>query len=744
MDSTVMNDQQLYDGTMLDIDPILEDFPMEMYQGSLGGYEGTRTVMAPVDGMLPNEDQCMMSPQYGDFIDPDMFLNGVVKRESESDCSTGSHRNTPSPSDSSKSCDSYPSSGYGSCGSAQLNNILFDSPPTSPEYPTNPPQIVTVPQVSGIVRIGAAQLPEIQKPACPVNLADLKKVKIPPKNAKGNNGTVTRTITKKTIVLTAKDYQALMKNMKNQPSNGTVFIRATPASAFVAAAVNKDKPVLPRPLQQSPTTTIPSLQSAQSKRPPEEPIRFSPIHSPAIPTQMPSLLMPPSIEGTVNERALKKHQRMIKNRESAFLSRVRKKEYVTTLEQRVDELVKENRYLKEENAKLVEKIKQKCSCDGSKFKFVNMNGITKQLTPNVRKNTAIVLAMLFMVSFNLGPLGNLLTGQAANRELLETPDEVTHHKRNLLWMEDSNLLAARNVDISLNLSNFDDLAARATGEEPFSICPFYVNQTENIRLASELRRWIGENGYKNLTDRDGDDMRINSFSEMFALKDTIDSMYQQMKDISSQMESFQRRTKLQLGNKGKRKKARALDVYQKQKPKKESDLALYYTGFGKKYAKFFEEIGRRDDTFYLVSFSGEHLLLPALAYNKTNRPKMSLMLPAMVDNATHPSDKVTLMQIDCEVMNTSMIQIREKTIPGDLLRPHGKPDETTNGSNGENTKKPSMKSATEFADNNVHNISSSNPARDSRRPVVHHKHPSARPFFVQRMSEHLKSDYDLH
>lgn len=231
---------------------------------------------------------------------------------------------------------------------------------------------------------------------------------------------------------------------------------------------------------------------------------------------------------------------------------------------------------------------------------------------------------------------NLLTGQVANRDLLETPEEEPHHKRNLLWVEDSNLLSARNVDISLNLSNFDDLSARAHGEEPFSICPFYVNQTENIRLASELRRWIGENGYKNLTDQDGDDMSINSFSEMFALKDTIDSMYQQMKDISSQMESFQKRSKLQLGikkrNHLKGKKARSLEIYQKQKPRKESDLAFYYSGFGKKYAKFFEEIGRRDDTFYLVSFSGEHLLLPALAYNKTNRPKMSLMLPAMVDN----------------------------------------------------------------------------------------------------------------
>ncbi|XP_062545576.1 cyclic AMP-dependent transcription factor ATF-6 alpha [Armigeres subalbatus] len=736
-----MDEHQLYEGTMLDIDPIIEDFPMEMYQGCLSvDSEATSSIMRPPEEGSLNQDQYMNSPQYGDFIDPDMFLNGVVKRESESDCSTGSNRNTPSPSDSNRSFDSYPSSGYGSCSSGQMHNILLDSPPTSPEYPSNPPQIVTIPHFNNVVRVGAAQLPAVQTSSCPMKLADLKKVKIPPKKTmshnNGNLGCVSKTITKKTIILTAKDYQALIKNMKNQPKNGTVLIKATPASALVPI---KDKPVLPKQLHHSPTS-LPPMSSIQEKHAPEEqavPSRVDP-HA-----QMPLLL--PSIDGSNNERVLKKHQRMIKNRESAYLSRVRKKEYVTSLEQRIDELTKENVYLKDENAKLVEKVRQKCACNKNGITFGSMNAITKQLTPNVRKNTVIVLAMLFMVSFNLGPLGNLLSGPATNRDLLESTDEAPHHKRNLLWLDDSTLFNARNVDVSLNMSNFEDLSSLGThGEESLSVCPFYVNQTENIRLASELRRWIGENGYKNLTDRDGDDMSINSFSEMFALKDTIDSMYRQMKDISSQMESFQKRSKSQAGNRKrlqvKGKKVRELEIYQKQKARKESDLAFYYSGFGKKYAKFFEEIGRRDDTFYLVSFSGEHLLLPALAYNKTNRPKMSLMLPAMVDNATHSSDKVTLMQIDCEVMNTSMIQIREKTIPGDLLRPHAKQEESSTGSN-DNTKK-TERSSTEYSDNNAHNMSSSTPVKDNHK--THYKHPSARPFFVQRMSEHLKSDYDLH
>ena len=47
------------------------------------------------------------------------------------------------------------------------------------------------------------------------------------------------------------------------------------------------------------------------------------------------------------------------------------------------------------------------------------------------------------------------------------------------------------------------------------------------------------------------------------------------------------------------------------------------------YESFFEAIHRRDDTFYVVSFSGDHLLLPASARNGSSRPRMSLLLPSV-------------------------------------------------------------------------------------------------------------------
>lgn len=51
------------------------------------------------------------------------------------------------------------------------------------------------------------------------------------------------------------------------------------------------------------------------------------------------------------------------------------------------------------------------------------------------------------------------------------------------------------------------------------------------------------------------------------------------------------------------------------------------------HAGLLEALHRRDDTFYVVSFSMDHLLLPALAHNNSVRPKMSLVLPALSTNS---------------------------------------------------------------------------------------------------------------
>lgn len=61
-----------------------------------------------------------------------------------------------------------------------------------------------------------------------------------------------------------------------------------------------------------------------------------------------------------------------------------------------------------------------------------------------------------------------------------------------------------------------------------------------------------------------------------------------------------------------------------------SEMTLYDSQIPRfTFEAFFEAIDRKEDTFYVVSFSGDHLLLPALARNQTNRPRMSLLLPPL-------------------------------------------------------------------------------------------------------------------
>lgn len=63
-----------------------------------------------------------------------------------------------------------------------------------------------------------------------------------------------------------------------------------------------------------------------------------------------------------------------------------------------------------------------------------------------------------------------------------------------------------------------------------------------------------------------------------------------------------------------------------------TELEVFSPRLDQLYSEFYQAINRRDDTFYVVSFSEQHMLLPALYHNNTRRPKMSLLMPSMFPN----------------------------------------------------------------------------------------------------------------
>lgn len=90
-------------------------------------------------------------------------------------------------------------------------------------------------------------------------------------------------------------------------------------------------------------------------------------------------------------------------------------------------------------------------------------------------------------------------------------------------------------------------------------------------------------------------------------------------------------------------------------------------------SSFLESIQRRDDTYYVVSFSPDHLLVPATARNDSARPRMSLLMPTprpINESLAPPEAHIAMMQIDCEVMDTRLVHVSEDVVP-DHLRTNG-------------------------------------------------------------------------
>lgn len=110
-----------------------------------------------------------------------------------------------------------------------------------------------------------------------------------------------------------------------------------------------------------------------------------------------------------------------------------------------------------------------------------------------KKNAAFLLAFVFMVSLNVGPYISPRSSNLASYQSAENSLSVPHHQigtRGLLWIDDDNG----------NISTSHEDGDSSDSDRSYPMCPVSVNQSESIRLASELQRWIGNlPEYFNLT-----------------------------------------------------------------------------------------------------------------------------------------------------------------------------------------------------------------------------------------------------
>merc|ERR1719278_1022322 len=372
--------------------------------------------------------------------------------------------------------------------------------------------------------------------------------------------------------------------------------------------------------------------------------------------------------GTEEVRNLKRQQRMIKNRESACISRKKKKEYVTNLEDQIKALSSENTILRNENENLKEKVrdleKEKKLWTSS---ILSTSTTTTSSTGNGTRKATAAFALLLIVSLNVS---NLSTIKSSSPLAKDSVGPMKSGGRTLLSTFERDPYAEDFSEGEVE-SVGDEYGSNITFGSPAPpMCRMFQNQTESIRLESDLRGWFN----------------LEPETPHGRFKLDLESP-KRRPDSTSKPTPVPKRPRKEvplpsnpLGRVIKRPKVATRSpraVYQMlvQEPAAAEGTAQAVGTYDNApprhtFASFFDAIDRRDDTFYVVSFSGDHLLVPATNHSQANRPRMSLLLPAMQVslNESHrgPQGSLTMMKIDCEVMNTQLLHVHTDALPPDM------------------------------------------------------------------------------
>ncbi|CAF1043905.1 unnamed protein product [Rotaria magnacalcarata] len=340
----------------------------------------------------------------------------------------------------------------------------------------------------------------------------------------------------------------------------------------------------------------------------------------------------------MSEESLKKHLRMIKNRESASLSRQRRKELMENLDVRVNRLTDENEQLKRENSKLLTRI-QTLEMENELLRKYKVGG-----KPTIQpRKPLIVMGIFLLVAFNiftlksLAPNANNPSGLMAlyNNEGAIIPgrtilsDRRTNNENSYLTNSEDDYRSDKN----------DNNNPSSIPSYPYIQCVAYINKTHSQRINRDLHSLVQDHNEKESVILP--DSKSLSLSSNSIVPTEPDSTIGSLQHVSRKVA---RQTKSEI----------------------KGQIQPYETHEAD-FNDFIHTIDRKNDTLYFVSFKRDHLILPSTVQNQTQRPKMSLIIPASITNLNKtiriPANHFPMIKIDCEVEDTKLVFIKRNHIP---------------------------------------------------------------------------------